>query len=165
VLGKLNRGFESHPLRQNFSTLSFVPFPARATRCYIFWPQLHGLAQANPKGGDQTWQAPSIRGARSVAAWHYEAVRVGRRPEAAKTGTYYIRVREKGKHRYRFDPMAHWSRSAISQRLGALYANITQTVLVGAGQPKHNQGHGNQIQQRTGDPHKSAGCDLVVESG
>jgi hypothetical protein len=32
--------------------------------------------------------------------WRYEALGIGRRPEAAKNGPFYIRVREKGKYRW-----------------------------------------------------------------
>lgn len=32
--------------------------------------------------------------------WRYQALGVGRRPEAAKTGPYYIRVRQQGKYRW-----------------------------------------------------------------
>ena len=32
--------------------------------------------------------------------WRYEALGVGRRPEAVRTGPYYILVREQGKYRW-----------------------------------------------------------------
>jgi hypothetical protein len=32
--------------------------------------------------------------------WRYEALRIGRRPEAAKNGPFYIRVREKEKYKW-----------------------------------------------------------------
>src|SRR5690348_18094914 len=32
--------------------------------------------------------------------WRYEALGIGRRPDAAKNGPFYIRVREKGKYKW-----------------------------------------------------------------
>jgi integrase/recombinase XerD len=37
---------------------------------------------------------------KTSSGWRYEALGIGRRPEAARNGPYYIRVREKGKYRW-----------------------------------------------------------------
>jgi hypothetical protein len=37
---------------------------------------------------------------KTSSGWRYEALGIGRRPEAARNGPFYIRVREKGKYRW-----------------------------------------------------------------
>ena len=52
------------------------------------------------QGGSKRCPSLSISGTKTNHGWRYEALGIGRRPEAAKNGPFYIRVREKGKYRW-----------------------------------------------------------------
>jgi hypothetical protein len=66
--------------------------PIRAKECYIFFGNcraLHSLAARRPDGHSHCLLPAKDRGNR----WRYRPLTLGRRPEAAKSGPYFIRLR------------------------------------------------------------------------
>ena len=132
VLGKLNRGFKSHPLRHTINTQYFRPISTFATGCYIFASNcraLRGLAQgANVAITTIYYRHKTDRG------WRYLPLGIGRRPEAAKNGPFFIRVREAAqKYKWqRHDTEVAARKAAIlvpvarkAQELGLLPEDVT----------------------------------------